>query len=287
MSAVDEGLPVGLAEQGRFYVSERDGAKMVQVPAGEFTMGRSASDIFAKPHEQPQRRVFLSAFYIDAFPVTNGQFAKFAAAGGYRAPEYWSEEGWRWQKHNQVHRPLAWGKEGWDQPRQPVAGVSWYEASAYATWAGKRLPTEAEWERAARGTDGRQFPWGDELPTRRLANFDDNVGTTTDVDAYPEGVSPGGCFDMAGNVNNWCLDWYWPKFYAYCRREGLNTDPFLDDELRQKLGIEERLKVDRGGGFRTSSQCFEVLSCTDRVAWEPGQRELWNGFRTAMGGRPR
>jgi formylglycine-generating enzyme required for sulfatase activity len=177
-----------------------------------------------------------------------------------------------------------WGEPGWDGPDQPAAGVSWYEADAYARWAGRHLPTDAEWEKAARGTDGRRYPWGDAWPTPDRANFATIVGRTTPVGLYPAGVSPYGCHDMAGNVNNWTADWYWPDFGRYCAANGLLADPCLDDGLKGRLHLGDvGEKVDRGGGFATARECQEVLGCTRKVYWPPAERQPWNGFRTAKG----
>jgi formylglycine-generating enzyme required for sulfatase activity len=257
-----------------------DGAKMVLVPAGVFTMGRPADDLFAKDHEKPQRTVFLSAYWIDVYPVTNLRFKRFVEDGGYERKDFWSAAGWVWRVENEVSAPLGWNRPGWDNPDQPVAGVSWFEAKAFCRWAGKRLPTEAQWEKAARGEDARDYPWGNDWPRSDLANFDNAVGRVTPVGAYPKGVSPYGCYDMAGNVNNWCQDWYWPGFYAWANEHDGNTDPVLGDALLAKAGVEASLKVDRGGGFATAREFQEVLRCTDKVAWEPQARELWNGFRS-------
>ncbi|MBI2192708.1 MAG: SUMF1/EgtB/PvdO family nonheme iron enzyme [Planctomycetes bacterium] len=259
-----------------------DGGKMVLIPAGAFIMGCPADDIFAKPHEQPQRMVWLSAYWMDVFPVTNARYKRFIEDGGYENRDWWTPAGWEWRRESGVTAALAWNKPGWDAAEQPVSGVSWYEADAYGRWAGKALPTDAQWERAARGTDGRRFPWGETFPRRELANFNNQVGRVTPVGSYPEGVSPSGCHDMAGNVNNWCLDWYWPEFYAYAAKHGLDLDPVLNDGLKAKLGLEAALKCDRGGGFATDEKFLEILSCTDKVAWEPQTRELWNGFRTVQ-----
>jgi formylglycine-generating enzyme required for sulfatase activity len=262
-----------------------DSSLMVLIPAGPFRMGLPDQDFLAEDHEKPSREVRLPAFWIDVYPVTNDRFARFIAAGGYEQPAFWSPEGWDWRMRDGIRQPLQWTQPGWDGPDQPVAGVSWYEAHAYATWAQRRLPTDAEWEKAARGIDGRRYPWGNEWPGPELANFDGRIGRTTPVGLYRDGASPYGCFDMAGNVNNWVADWYWAPFGRFGVEKNLLTAPLLDDVLRAKLalpGVTD--KVDRGGGFATPREYQEVLSCTRKVFWPPSHREPWHGFRTAMDG---
>src|SRR5262245_46506779 len=149
----------------------RDGSPMVLVPAGAFLMGLPQSDLLAEQHEKPERKVTLAAFWIDIFPITNARFALFLNDSGYDREEWWLPEGWSWRKRLRIAKPRMWGQAGWDGPDQPVAGVSWFEADAYARWAGRRLPTDAEWEKAARGTDGRRYPWGNDWPTCNEANF--------------------------------------------------------------------------------------------------------------------
>src|SRR5262245_22175781 len=256
---------------------------MVLVPAGPFLMGTPEVDFIAEDHEKPQRTVTLAAFWIDVYPVTNARYARFVGAGGYERAEFWHPAGWAWRVRHKVRRPRMWDEAGWDGPDQPAAGVSWYEADAYARWAGKRLPTDAEWEKAARGPDGRRYPWGDDWPDGGRANFDNAAGRTTPVGLYPDGVSPYGLHDMAGNVNNWTADWYWPEFGRYCARKGLLTNPQLHDRLRERIG-QELIgdKIDRGGGFATSRTWQEVLGCTRKVHAPPQPREPWNGFRTAV-----
>ncbi|MDP6358467.1 MAG: SUMF1/EgtB/PvdO family nonheme iron enzyme [Planctomycetota bacterium] len=266
----------------RYQTHPVDGAKMVLIPSGTFTMGMPEDDIFAKEHEKPSRTVFLFDYWIDVYPVTNLRFERFIEDSGYENRELWSEQGWNWKEDEELTAPAGWNRSEWNAPNQPTTGVSWHEAHAYCRWAGKNLPTEAHWERAARGLDGRRFPWGDDWPRKELVNFNNNVGHVTEVGSYPEGASPTGCFDMSGNVNNWCLDWYWPGFYAYAKQNGLENDPVLDDRLKKLLAIDAPLKCDRGGGYATADECHEVLSCTDKVAWQPEARELWNGFRTVM-----
>jgi formylglycine-generating enzyme required for sulfatase activity len=189
-------------------ISPIDGAEMILIPAGEFLMGTSDEQIkellrqfpswkrewFA--NERPQHRVYLDDFYIDKYPVTNAQFEQFVKATGYKA-----EGDWR--------RYYTKGKE-----KHPVVCVSWNAASAYCKWAGKRLPTEAEWEKAARGADGRIWPWGNAWDKSKCNSSDGGSGTTTPVGSYPTGASPYGVMDMAGNVLEWCADLYDEKYYT-------------------------------------------------------------------------
>ena len=256
-----------------------DGAEMAPIPEGEFLMGTDPEDIFAKEHEKPQRRVWLSAYLMDIFPVTNERYKLFIETGGYQDEKCWTPEGWQWRLENKIECPLGWKLDDWNGPMQPVAGVSWYEAAAYCRWAGKRLPTDAEWEKAARGTDGRIYPWGNDVPSRELVNFHNLIGRTTPVDQYPDGRSPYGCYDMAGNVNNWCQDWYWDRWYQYCIEHDLKRNPCLHDPMKKALNLDLKDKVDRGGGFATDLAYMRLLSCADKVFWTSETRNLWNGFR--------
>ncbi|MDF0667560.1 MAG: SUMF1/EgtB/PvdO family nonheme iron enzyme [Nitrospira sp.] len=179
---------------------------MVKVPKGPFLYG-----------EQKTRETIGHDYWIDKFPVTNEKYAAFIAAGVYKNPQHWSPEGWKWKTENNITGPLYWNDAKWNKPDHPMVGVSYYEADAYATWAGKRLPTEQEWEKAARGTDGRKFPWGEEFDEGKcnhrsmsyfgaMSSFFRSV--TTPVTQYPNGVSPYGCYDMVGNVFEWCSSPY-------------------------------------------------------------------------------
>ncbi|WKZ23538.1 MAG: formylglycine-generating enzyme family protein [Candidatus Brocadiaceae baterium WH-1] len=152
---------------------------MVFVPEGNFIMG------------EERKTVYVGAFYIDKYPVTNAQYKKFIEATGAK-------------------RPLFWNDEQFNKPLQPVVGVSWNDAVAYAKWACKRLPTETEWEKAARGIDGREYPWGNTPPdnTKAVYNMDPYTGAPSPVGDRRKGASPYGCLDMAGNVWEWCSDWY-------------------------------------------------------------------------------
>ena len=170
-------LPEGLSRVGGKVLRIRDQTDMVYVPAGTALLTKDSA---------PAQ---VEAFYIDRHEVTNAKYYAFARLTDRVQPE--------------LNTNPAYGR-----PDQPVVGVALEDATAYATWCGARLPTESEWEKAARGTDGRQFPWGDEAPDRsrgvfgRWANLPEPVGT------YPRGVSPYGCHNMAGNVAEWCQGWF-------------------------------------------------------------------------------
>lgn len=159
--------------------------------------------------EQPAHDVVLTrGFWIDRYEVTNRSFGQFVAAGGYDDIELWSEDGLAWLQHQDDPLPIACGEE---DPSHPRACISWYEAEAYAAWRGGRLPTEAEWEYAARGPDSLIFPWGNSWdPT--LANIVDSEGTAA-VGSYPDGRSWIGAEDMSGNVMEWVADWWSVDYY--------------------------------------------------------------------------
>ena len=177
-----------------------DTVPMIVIPSGTFLMGNQESK--GRADEQPQRSVFLDAFAIDEVEVSNSRYMVFVQATGHRNPPHPYETG------------LLTSAAGIEQ--LPVVQVTWYDAKAYCAWAKKRLPTEAEWEKAARGTDGRRFPWGNEDPTPTRANFDrewDGDKTLAPVGALPEGASPYGVKDMAGNAREWVQDWYDQNYY--------------------------------------------------------------------------
>ncbi len=170
--------------------------KMVKIPKGEFIYQKNGKAFIDKDYE------------IDIYPVTNGQYREFIEDGGYKEDDYWSKEGIEWREKKEKKQPEYWEDSKFNGDYQPVVGVSFYEAEAYAKWAGKELPTEMQWERAARGTDGREYPWGNEFDKEKCNCRESGHGKTTRVNMYHNGVSPEGCYDMAGNVWEWTASFY-------------------------------------------------------------------------------
>ena len=217
---------------------------MVSVPAGSFLMGTSDQQIdwlaereemAAKwresrrfRREQPQASVAVAGYCIGRFPVTVGEYRRFVRSGGYERRRYWTEAGWAWRASEGRLQPEFWDDEQWaGDDGLPVVGTSWYEAHAYCGWLSDatekryRLPTEAEWEMAARGTDGRLYPWGDEFEPWRCNTRQSGLGGTVPVGNPPGGESPYGCAEMAGNASEWTLSKYWP--YPYEGLDGRNA----------------------------------------------------------------
>jgi serine/threonine-protein kinase len=230
-------VPASSPTAGPTQVSAKDGMTLLYVPAGEFLMGAASSDTAAGDSEKPQHKVYLDAFWIDQTEVTNAMFKKFVDATGYQtdaekqgtsfafdpAANSWSDtQGANWQHPRGPSSNLT----GLDN--HPVVQVSWNDAKAYCDWAGRRLPTEAEWEKAARGTDQRTYPWGNQAVAGDRLNFadrhlnvvgadknvDDGYQFTSPVGSYPAGASPHGALDMAGNVWEWVADWHGEDYYA-------------------------------------------------------------------------
>jgi formylglycine-generating enzyme required for sulfatase activity len=226
-------------------IREIDGLPMVYVPPGCFRMGTSDAEaeaaaaldapdwsLRAIASEQPQHDVCLSAgFWISQHEVTNAEFAEFVAAGGYTTPDWWSEAGASWLSRQNIERlPVACAED--PQPDQPRVCVTWYEADAYARWRGGALPTEAQWEFAARGPGSWVYPWGNEWDTTR-ANVVDSEGLSA-VGSFPNGASWVGGLDMAGNAMEWVNDWLSP---------GYQPDP-VTDPVGPARG---QIKVEKGG----------------------------------------
>ena len=170
----------------------------VTIPAGAFVRGSDTSkDLLAVDNETPQRQIYLSTYQIMRMPVTNAEYKVFVDATDHRPPHHW------------IGREIPK-----DKANHPVINVSWRDAMAFCTWAGVRLPSEAEWEKAACGTDGHIYPWGNQPPDVKRCNFNRNVRDTSAVGSYPAGASPYGVMDMAGNVWEWVNDWYQASYYS-------------------------------------------------------------------------
>jgi serine/threonine-protein kinase len=171
---------------------------MVYVPAGSFQMGYAGG----YPDEQPEHNVTLDAFWIDKTEITNRSYGSCVQASACKPPSRRTSNGIDDYYGNAQYEDY------------PVIFVSWSDAQSYCTWAGQRLPTEAEWEKAARGTDGRLYPWGDTAPDESLANFDNHIWDVVAAGSYPAGASPYGALDMAGNVWEWTADWFGSDYYS-------------------------------------------------------------------------
>lgn len=259
-------LPIGLilsvlAACDQSSVSSGPPEDMVLIPAGEFIMGTDSEE--ANPDQKPAHRVYLDSFYIDKYEVTKQQYEGFILAGGYRKKQFWTEEGWEFIQKKQIERPLGLGSRYFiPASTQPVVGVSWYEANAYARWANKRLPTEAEWEKAARGKDGNNYPWGNEMDFTRVFYLFSR--DSAPVGSYPTGVSPFGVFDMAGNAWEWCVDWY--DEFRYQK-------PFQPSQGR---AVYRTKKVMRGGSWLSGRS---EMRSTYRGVNKPDYRNTTVGFR--------
>ncbi|MCU7729251.1 ergothioneine biosynthesis protein EgtB [Actinoplanes sp. KI2] len=253
------------------------------IPAGPFTMGTS-TEPWALDNERPAHQVVVPAFRIDRAPVTNGAYAEFIDDGGYDDPRWWSASGWAYRQAAGIVAPSHWERDGdaWAYtkfgrtqrivPDEPVVHVSFYEAEAFAAWAGKRLPTEAEWEKAARYDPAtgrsRRYPWGDEEPTAAQANLGQRHLRPAPVGAYPSGVSPFGVHQLIGDVWEWTSTDFaaYPGFVAFPYRE--YSEVFFGPEY----------KVLRGGSFGTDrSACRGTFRNWDY----PIRRQIFSGFRCA------
>ncbi|WP_406707883.1 ergothioneine biosynthesis protein EgtB [Streptomyces halobius] len=260
----------------------------VLVPGGPFTMGSSAEP-WALDNERPAHRRLVRSFLIDTTPVSNGAYQRFIEDGGYDDPRWWAADGWAYVREHGLRAPLFWRHEGsqWLRrrfgvteavpPDEPVLHVSWYEADAYARWAGRRLPTEAEWEKAARHdpADGRamRYPWGDEDPTPAHANLGQRHLRPAPIGSYPDGQSPLGVRQLIGDVWEWTASDFlpYPGFVAFPYRE--YSEVFFGD----------RYKVLRGGSF-----AVDPVACRGTFRnWDlPVRRQIFSGFRTARDADP-
>ncbi|MFD4351859.1 ergothioneine biosynthesis protein EgtB [Nocardia sp. NPDC058518] len=255
----------------------------IVLPAGEFLMGTSA-DPWALDNERPAHPVHVDGFAIDVAPVTNGQFLAFLDDGGYDRPELWSERGWAHRKEAGLVAPQFWQRDadGWTRTAfgvraplrldQPVVHVCWFEAEAFARWAGKRLPTEAEWEKAARFDPrtgaSRRYPWGEDQPDAHLANLGQQHLEPAEVGAYPAGASATGVHQLIGDVWEWCSSGFeaYPGFRAFPYRE--YSEVFFGGDYR----------ILRGGSFGTD----EVACRATFRNWDhPIRRQIFAGFRLA------
>ncbi len=255
----------------------------VLVDGGPFVMGTDAEP-WAYDNERPAHVVDLAAFRIDAAPVTNGDYLSFVESRGYHDPRWWSPAGWAWREESGLTHPGGWSREGpgsWSQTRfgcrqdlvlaEPVEHVCWYEADAFARWCGKRLPTEAEWEKAASwGPDGRKraYPWGGDEPTPARANLGQRHLGPAPVGAYPGGTSPWGCHQMIGDVWEWTASDFLPH-------PGFASFPYRE---YSEVFYGHQYKVLRGGSWATHPTAVR----TTFRNWDyPIRRQIFSGFRCA------
>jgi iron(II)-dependent oxidoreductase len=265
-----------------------DLTRNAQIPGGKFILGSTHEERFIFDNEQLAHDVEIFPFAISKTAVSNGQFRNFIEDNGYKRSELWTAEGWQWRTAVDAEHPVYWRREGSDwlrrnfdewvglDERLPVIHVNWHEADAYCRWAGRRLPTEAEWEMAAsaeptangRGltTRKRRYTWGDDLPSPERANLDWRAMGCMPVDALPAGDSAFGCRQMIGNVWEWTASDFNPNpgFVAGPYKE--YSAPWFGDH-----------KVLRGGCWVTRSR---LIHNTYRNFYTPDRRDVWAGFRT-------
>ncbi|MDQ6717936.1 MAG: ergothioneine biosynthesis protein EgtB [Gemmatimonadota bacterium] len=257
--------------------------RMVAFPEGPVSIGTD-DPAWSYDNERPRHEIHLAPFRIDVYPVTNGEFAEFIAGGGYDEPRHWSPSGREWLAPSGIRAPKYWRRDGdaWfersmDQekaidPDRPVCHVCFYEAEAFAAWAGKRLPTEFEWEAAASWSEGGAlaYPWGDKVPTNDDANVDQLTFQTAPVGAYARNVSPLGCYGMIGDVWEWTTSEFrgYPGFASYPYKE--YSEEFFGPDYR----------VLRGGSWATRPH---AIRNTFRNWDYPIRRQIFSGFRCASG----
>ncbi|MCK4676105.1 MAG: SUMF1/EgtB/PvdO family nonheme iron enzyme, partial [Gammaproteobacteria bacterium] len=255
---------------------------------GEFLLGapedNSSDTEFCFDNEKWQHPVTIKPFHIARAATTYQQYTEFVNDGGYSNQRYWNDEGWDWLQNNNIKTPNGWKKDSdgnwlikyfdqWQSMRlhAAVIHINWYEANAYCRWAGRRLPTEAEWELAASGTPSdinkkRPYPWGDESPTEHHVNMNSRAMRTIDVGALPEGDSAFGCRQMLGNVWEWTADTFNPY-------PGFVADMYQD----YSQPLFGQTKVLRGGAWTTRSR---MIRNTWRNYYGPERNDVFAGFRT-------
>ena len=271
--------------------------RWVALPGGQFAMGAQQDDRKdlnydqkAYSNEAPVHPVEISPFSIARFPVTVAEYTDFIEEGGYQQQQWWAAGG-----YGDNQQPKVWEPQQ-EYPSRPVTGVCWHEAAAYCAWLNARmgrphgargeipcteaqvirLPTEAEWEYTARGTDGRRYPWGDKTPDRERTNFGEtNIDAPSPVGVFPEGCTPDGVLDMAGNVGEWCQDRYDGGYYQRCREQGVAIDPTGGADAAVPRAM-------RGGAFGVYAK---VLRATGRGRDRPEFRYQNFGFRCVLAPR--
>jgi formylglycine-generating enzyme required for sulfatase activity len=252
-------------QPGATKVLPQTGIILVWVPAGEFWMGAADDDPDAYDWEKPQHRVYLDGYWMARTEVTNAQYGKFMEAGGYSRQSYWSDAGWAWRVSNNVTQPLYWNEAWWNGAEYPVVGVSWYEGEAYATWAGLRLPTEAQWEYAARGGPlSCGYKYAGSNSAGEVAWYADNSTGRTHPVAGKK-ANELGLYDMSGNAWEWSADWF--QYYTSVP----STNP-----LGPSSGTH---RVPRGGGYGHTDRGVRLLF---RNALPPDYRYSFAGFRVAQ-----
>lgn len=249
--AASFGLGVQAVQPVAERVSGADGMLQVFVPAGEFLMGEDDRDSIVS---YPRHPVYLDDFWIDQTEVSNAMYARCVQAGVCRQPAYPDEYAY-------------YAAPGYAD--YPAVYLTWEEAQAYCQWAGRRLPTEAEWEKAARGVDGRAYPWGNQPPDVTRLNYDNLLGGPLPVNRYPAGASPYGALNMAGNVREWVADWYSQVYY---------NDLIYDNPQGPEDPPGDSKKALRGGAFMDDAHKIRVFTRMAHVPWSAG----WTrGFRCA------
>ncbi len=251
----------------------------VEVSGGEFLLGARPGEVFVFDNEKWAHPVRVAPFRIARAPVTNGQFADFVDDGGYQRREFWSQDGWAWREKAQAEHPVYWIRDagGWcqehfDQTRSlpralPIIHVNWFEAEAYCRWAGRRLPTETEWELAAATPEKRRYPWGEEPPTPERANLDGRALGYVPVGARAAGDAATGCRQMIGNVWEWTAS-------AFAPYPGFVVDPYKEYSQPWFTGD---YRVLRGGCWATRSR---LIRNTWRNFYTRDRRDVFGGFRT-------